>query len=450
VEASALVGTLKEQLQREYPGNPSPEDQKLIYCGQLLHNSTQISSVFKNANLAEVQTFHIVVKPSQSPPPVPPAASVEAPALAAAATLESVEPANDGPSSSATPEPQATTAQPLTPTATSNQTDNSTESAAEPAPAPTPVVPRAHTEMLHQPLPPFHSSVPPVSPAMYLPLSSPFVMSPLSPVMQPNTPESAVSQASGARSMPSPQPMYLMNPLANAMALNSALITLQHAHIQRAAMMYGSPPQGVPAPRGGADGPGTSDTPSSMPSMPQSGPQQGAGEGSGTSSAPTGNRQPFPMFHAPGTPPFSPILPYPMPMGSPLPYPYPMPFVQASQPMHAYGMHVNHPPVSPTTQQPVTPGPPDPSSAAMYPPPTPVLRRRRVEEPAPAAEAPAEEAQAPEGARPAREARGRRARMIRIDIRLALKLIFMVAILNQDGSNVKLVLMSLAALFVYL
>ena len=104
-----------------------------------------------------------------------------------------------------------------------------------------------------------------------------------------------------------------MNPFVNAMTLNSALIALQQAHMQNVAMFSNAAPPTMDAIKA-ATQIGTSSSPAPQnvtPSAHAASQQQSAPTPAGTGS--TEFQRTFPMF-PPGTPPFAPILPYPMPM----------------------------------------------------------------------------------------------------------------------------------------
>ena len=94
---------------------------------------------------------------------------------------------------------------------------------------------------------------------------------------------------------------------------------------------------------------------------------------------------------------------------------------------------------------------PDARIPATSQAPVSILRRRREEVAEPVVQANRDEGAQQNNVPVADQApAGRPVRVIRIDLRLAIKLIVMVGILNQDGSTLKIVLMSLGAIFVYL
>lgn len=62
------VAHLKAHLAANYEGQPAVHLQRLIFCGQVLQDSTLLSTVFKNQDLSVSQNLHLVVKSPNDPP----------------------------------------------------------------------------------------------------------------------------------------------------------------------------------------------------------------------------------------------------------------------------------------------------------------------------------------------------------------------------------------------
>ncbi|XP_014249954.1 homocysteine-responsive endoplasmic reticulum-resident ubiquitin-like domain member 2 protein isoform X2 [Cimex lectularius] len=76
------VKQLKEHLFEVYPNRPLPKDQKLIYSGQLLTDTTLLSDVIKTYNGQEINTIHLVCAVKVSVNPIRPHVGIESPAPA--------------------------------------------------------------------------------------------------------------------------------------------------------------------------------------------------------------------------------------------------------------------------------------------------------------------------------------------------------------------------------
>jgi len=71
LEETKTVGQLKQYLNVNYPGNPPSERQKLIFAGKLLNNNEiTLGEVFKQNDIGNVQTIHIVVSKVPSSPTI--------------------------------------------------------------------------------------------------------------------------------------------------------------------------------------------------------------------------------------------------------------------------------------------------------------------------------------------------------------------------------------------
>lgn len=61
------VQQLKQHLSKVYPNKPRPEDQKLIYSGQLLEDETALKDVFR-MDLGKTHILHLVCRPARDSP----------------------------------------------------------------------------------------------------------------------------------------------------------------------------------------------------------------------------------------------------------------------------------------------------------------------------------------------------------------------------------------------
>mmetsp|Transcript_22237 Transcript_22237/g.63220 ORF Transcript_22237/g.63220 Transcript_22237/m.63220 type:complete len:526 (-) Transcript_22237:2069-3646(-) len=80
VNDGSRVADIKNLLAAEYPGNPSPATQRLIYFGKMLADETPLSTVFARADVSETQTLHLLIPEEPKPAPSP---AVQAPEQAA-------------------------------------------------------------------------------------------------------------------------------------------------------------------------------------------------------------------------------------------------------------------------------------------------------------------------------------------------------------------------------
>jgi len=73
IELSKTVGDLKQLIAQQYPNNPAPQAQRLIFSGKLLEDSNVLTDLLKQHDTSFPQTFHLVVKtqPAQPPQPAP-------------------------------------------------------------------------------------------------------------------------------------------------------------------------------------------------------------------------------------------------------------------------------------------------------------------------------------------------------------------------------------------
>mmetsp|Transcript_763 Transcript_763/g.1254 ORF Transcript_763/g.1254 Transcript_763/m.1254 type:complete len:419 (+) Transcript_763:73-1329(+) len=70
------VENVKERIHEKYPEKPAPGDQKLIFAGRILSNDALLLEVFKQHELSQPQTLHLVISQSSAnPAPSPPSSS---------------------------------------------------------------------------------------------------------------------------------------------------------------------------------------------------------------------------------------------------------------------------------------------------------------------------------------------------------------------------------------
>ncbi|KAK8769622.1 hypothetical protein V5799_013912 [Amblyomma americanum] len=65
------VQQLKQHLSKVYPNNPKPEDQKLIYSGQLLEDEMTLKDVFQ-MDFGKIHILHLVCRPGGDNPEASP------------------------------------------------------------------------------------------------------------------------------------------------------------------------------------------------------------------------------------------------------------------------------------------------------------------------------------------------------------------------------------------
>lgn len=61
IDPDSTVLMLKKKIYKEFPTNPKPSDQKLIYGGRILHNIEIIADVLKRCDNTVPQTIHLVI-----------------------------------------------------------------------------------------------------------------------------------------------------------------------------------------------------------------------------------------------------------------------------------------------------------------------------------------------------------------------------------------------------
>lgn len=100
VDPEWTVGQLKELIGREWPSQPKPSDQRLIYAGKLLDRDCCVLSTILRTEMNDEHTLHILLKSLQYTPPTntnaglrhrttaAPAASLQRPAESAAAPAD--------------------------------------------------------------------------------------------------------------------------------------------------------------------------------------------------------------------------------------------------------------------------------------------------------------------------------------------------------------------------
>ncbi|XP_055715108.1 homocysteine-responsive endoplasmic reticulum-resident ubiquitin-like domain member 2 protein [Phlebotomus papatasi] len=66
-ELSWTIKRLKGYLSEVYPCKPSTEEQKLIYSGQLLHDTVVLKDILRQYEGQETHTVHLVFTPKMNP-----------------------------------------------------------------------------------------------------------------------------------------------------------------------------------------------------------------------------------------------------------------------------------------------------------------------------------------------------------------------------------------------
>jgi len=71
VELQKTVGELKQLISQQYPNNPAPQAQRLIFAGKLLEDQFTLDDLLKQHDTSFPQTFHLVVKTQPTAQPTP-------------------------------------------------------------------------------------------------------------------------------------------------------------------------------------------------------------------------------------------------------------------------------------------------------------------------------------------------------------------------------------------